>query len=332
MMRNSYILVFILLSISLKGQQIPLTSQPLSNAFFYNPAAAGVQGYIDVSLGGRQQWSGIENAPQTFFLYANSTVGKPSGKDFSYLSLPVSNPSYYNELQNKKAKVKHAIGGRAFSDSYGAFGETGIGLDYAIHLPLKEKLHLAFGLGFQVSNFSFDKAKGQVMDDIDPTYDQFLAGNSSAFLFNGRFGFYLYTDKLRFGYSINQLIPNALNATENGNVYQGQKMHHFGNISYRIPAGKWGFTPSASALFTPHVPVNIFGGLLIDYDRLFLINVAYRNEGSLILGAGFTVLKIVRISYSYDLPINDLAISSSGSHEVLIKLMLNRKKGGNTNE
>ena len=325
MIRAILISIPILFASSLYAQQIPISSQPLSNAYFFNPAAAGVQGFVDISLGGRQQWAGIENAPRTYFLYANSALGKQVGEDFSYLSLPVSNPAYYDQLQNSRPKVKHAIGGRVFSDSYGAFAETGIGFDYAIHLPIKEKIYLAFGLGLQASNFYFDREKAKVLDVFDPTYDQFLAGKDSQFLVNARFGAYIYTDKLRIGYSLNQLIPNRLSGVENLNLYQGQKIHHFGNISYRFPINKIGITPSGSILFAAQSPLSIYGGLIFDYNSTFLVSAAYRNEGSLVFGLGFTVIKLIRLSYTYDFQINDIQNVSSGSHELLVKVMLNRK-------
>jgi type IX secretion system PorP/SprF family membrane protein len=310
-----------------KGQQIPITSQPLSNAYYYNPAAAGVQAYVDVSLGGRQQWIGIENAPRTYYLYANSSLGKTSGKDFSYLSLPVSNPAYYKELSDAKPRVKSAIGGRLYSDSYGAFSESGFGADYAIHLPLKEKLYLSMGLGLEISNFSFDRNKAQVLDQYDPSYDQFLSGNDSEFLVNGRFGVYLYSDKLRLGYSFNQLITNDLSGDANPSTYQGQRVHQFGNASYRFSLNKIGLTPSIATLYTPHAPLNFYSGLILDYNRIFLISAAYRNQGAMIFGLGFTFAKIVRLSYTYDFPISAIQNVSSGSHEILVKVMLNRKKG-----
>lgn len=321
-----FISLLSLLVITTNAQQIPITSQPLSNAFFFNPAAAGVQSFLDVSMGGRQQWTGIENAPRTYFVYANSIIGKTSAKDFSYLSLPVSNPGYYDQLNKGKSKVKHGLGGRLFADSYGAFTQTGIGVDYAFHLPLKEKLYLALGLGFEASNFFFDRQKAYVLDGFDPTYDQFLSGEASKFIFNSRFGVYLYSERLRLGYSLNQLIPNKLSAESGSSGFQGQKMHHFGNVSYRFPLNKIGLTPSASVLFTAHTPVSIYGGLILDYNRLFMVSGAYRNDGSIILGIGLTLIKIVRFSYTYDLSMSELSGVNSGSHELLIKLMLNSKK------
>lgn len=327
-MRKLFAILLFVFSVAItEAQQFPISSQPLSNAYFFNPAAAGVQGFLDVSLGGRQQWAGIENAPRTYFLYANSTLGKKVGKDFSYLSLPVSNPGYYDKLQNSKPKVKHALGGRVYSDSYGAFTETGVGADYAIHLPLKEKLYLSLGIGFQFSNFYFDKAKAIPAYPYDPTYDQFLSGYDFQNVFNGRFGVYLYSDRFRFGYSLNQLIPNSLSAETNSASYQGLRISHFANASYRMPLNKIGLTPSASLLYTAHTPVSLYGGLILDYNQLFLISAAYRNEGDLIFGVGLTLLKIVRFTYTYDFPIGDLSGLNSGSHELLVKLMLNPKKG-----
>jgi type IX secretion system PorP/SprF family membrane protein len=312
--------------VSTIAQQFPITSQPLSNAYFFNPAAAGVQGFLDISIGGRHQWTGIENAPKTYYLYANSILGKPSGKDFSYLSLPVSNPGYYDLLNKGKTKVKHGLGGRVFSDSYGAFNETGIGADYAIHLPIKEKLYLALGLGFDISNFQFDQLKAVVLEDNDPTYNQFLSGQKSKILFNGRFGAYLYSDRFRLGYSIDQLVPNNLSGETGGGSIQGKRMHHFANASYRFSLNKIGLTPSASALFTTNAPASIYGGLILDYNRIFLISGAYRNDGSVILGLGLTLLKIVRFTYTYDLAIGELGNAKSATHELVIKLMLNRNK------
>jgi len=313
-----------------KAQQIPITSQPLTNAYYYNPAAAGVQKYVDITLGARQQWLGIDNAPQTYYAYVNSALGKTQGKDFSYLSLPVSNPGYYKTIQDSKPRVQHALGGRLYADSYGAFSEIGIGADYAIHLPLKEKVYLSLGLGFEASNFYFDRAKAEVLDEFDPTYDQFLNGQESEFLVNGRVGAYLYTDKLRIGYALNQLIQNRLNSQDDPGSYQGQKIHHFGNASYRFTLNKLGITPSLAILFADQAPINLYGGLLFDYNRIILLSAAYRNEGSVILGIGFTFAKIVRLSYTYDLPISgQLKSYNYGSHEVVIKLMLNRKKSSN---
>lgn len=323
------IFVFIFSVMIAGAQQFPISSQPLSNAYFFNPAAAGVQGFMDVSLGGRQQWAGIENAPRTYFLYANSALGKKVGKDFSYLSLPVSNPGYYDKLLDSKPRVKHALGGRVYSDSYGAFTETGVGADYAIHLPLKEKLYLALGIGFQFSNFYFDRTKAITAENNDPTYQLFLSGYESQNIFNGRFGVYLYSDRFRFGYSVNQLIPNSLSGETNSASYQGLKMSHFANASYRVPLNKIGITPSASLLYTAHAPLSLYGGLILDYNKLFLITAAYRNEGDLIFGVGLTLLKIVRFTYTYDFPVADFASLNSGSHELLIKLMLNPKKGSN---
>jgi hypothetical protein len=126
---------------------------------------------------------------------------------------------------------------------------------------------------------------------------------------------------------LNQLIPNSLSAETTSASYQGLRISHFANASYRIPLNKIGITPSASVLYTAHAPASLYGGMILDYNRLFLISAAYRNEGDLIFGVGLTLLKIVRFSYTYDFPIGDFSTLNSGSHELLVKLMLNPKKG-----
>ena len=65
MRRATYILIFIIISASLSGQQLPIYSQYLYNKFLINPAVAGSDGYTSISLSAREQWIGYSGAPRT---------------------------------------------------------------------------------------------------------------------------------------------------------------------------------------------------------------------------------------------------------------------------
>ena len=45
------------------GQQLPQFSQYLRNQYMVNPGAAGVYDFLDITVGGRMQWLGFEDAP-----------------------------------------------------------------------------------------------------------------------------------------------------------------------------------------------------------------------------------------------------------------------------
>ena len=115
------------------------------------------------------------------------------------------------------------------------------------------------------------------------------------------------------------------------NESQGQQIHHFINASYRIANDKWGITPNTSFLLSPQQPFNALAGLLVDYKQKILISAAYRNEGTIVLGAGILFFDIVRASYSYDLPMSGQHIYEQGSHEVILKFMLNKKEKSDEN-
>ena len=67
-MRKILSISFIALGFQLVAQQIPQYSQFHRNQFMANPAAAGIYDFIDVTLAGRWQWLGVEDAPRTSYL------------------------------------------------------------------------------------------------------------------------------------------------------------------------------------------------------------------------------------------------------------------------
>ena len=105
------------------AQQLPqFTSYQLS-PYLYNPAYAGVDGYTQLNAVVREQWSGINKAPETKSI------------------------SMFGPLRNEKM----ALGGVVISDKLGAESKNGFQLSYAYHLRLKNDLSLSLGLsGLQI--------------------------------------------------------------------------------------------------------------------------------------------------------------------------------------
>ena len=91
------LLVFLFFATSGQSQQFPIRTTAMMNPFQDHPAMAGVLGCMDLHMGYRNQWSGIEGAPQTSFanLHGQMTA---QGQDF------------------------HGFGGRVESDEAGSLG------------------------------------------------------------------------------------------------------------------------------------------------------------------------------------------------------------------
>ena len=89
------------------GQQMPQFSQYLRNQYMVNPGAAGIYDFIDITVGGRMQWLGFDNAPISSYLYGSSTLTKKEKPKYNpalrISEMPVRNPEV------KTGKLKHAL-------------------------------------------------------------------------------------------------------------------------------------------------------------------------------------------------------------------------------
>ncbi|MCK4750811.1 MAG: type IX secretion system membrane protein PorP/SprF, partial [Bacteroidales bacterium] len=60
-----WVMVFMILPLATRAQQMPLYSQYLMNGYLLNPAITGHDGYTSFNLTARQQWLGFKDAPAT---------------------------------------------------------------------------------------------------------------------------------------------------------------------------------------------------------------------------------------------------------------------------
>ncbi len=121
--------LMILFTFSLSAQEtLPIYSDYLSdNVYLVHPAAAGIGNCGKVRLTGRNQWSGVDDAPTLQTLSFHSRVGDKIG-----------------------------LGAIAYNDANGYHSQTGFGATFAYHIDLErpEDAHqLSFALsGFYVQN------------------------------------------------------------------------------------------------------------------------------------------------------------------------------------
>src|SRR5688500_3061292 len=74
--RQSLLLVMLVLSVSGTAQQMPDFTQYPSLLFHINPAYTGTKGTFDARLNYRKQWQGFSGAPVTQFLGAHGRLWK----------------------------------------------------------------------------------------------------------------------------------------------------------------------------------------------------------------------------------------------------------------
>ena len=143
------------LSTSIFGQSRKYISQFSHFQSYFN---AGLTGYEGSTLRSfvRNQWSGLEGAPRTYFLSAELDFGDLGG-------------STDGDLLGKNAMSVNLL-----HDTYGAFRETELLLGYASRIRLSESHNLRLGVGVSYQQIRLDGTLLNPEEQNDPRLGQYL--------------------------------------------------------------------------------------------------------------------------------------------------------------
>ena len=72
-------------------------------------------------------------------------------------------------------------------------------------------------------------------------------------------------------------------------------------------------------------PVSFDLNVKLSYDKKYFLGLAYRYGDALGVLLGAHINDIIKIAYSYDYTTSALGDFSSGGHEIMFGLMLNKK-------
>lgn len=313
------------------AQQIPQYSQYLRNQYMVNPAAAGVYDFTDITLSGRWQWVGFDNSPKTAYLSGSTILGKkkrvPYNPAFRVSQGPVRNPEI------KTGKLKHAVGGQILADQYGAFRRMNFSGTYAVHLPVSKNYNLSFGTKIGLSNNTFLQDKAVVLNQQDPfsnynggdaEYDAYIKNQSNKFIMDIGAGFYFYSNKMFVGVSADHLSKDFVefgSGTANFNT----QMHYNLTGGIKLPVNdNISLMPALLVKFMNPAPVSIEGSLQVEYKEWLWAGVSYRHTDAIVGMVGLNVSERFKFGYSYDFSLSRFNTVSTGSHEIVLGLMLGR--------
>lgn len=318
------------------GQQMPQFSQYLRNQYMVNPGAAGVYDFLDVTIGGRMQWVGFDNAPLSSYLYVSSPLNRSQRNRYNpalRTSIgPVRNPEI------KTGKLKHALGGMVVADQYGAFRQLKAAVTYALHIPVAEKLNMSFGANVGLSNRAFLSDRAQTLNILEPglnytdaTYDNFVQSSNLNTIDIGA-GLYFYNQNLFFGVAAEQLTRDFISFGGTNIVNVDPRMHINFTAGYKFPvADNLTLMPSVLVKFMQPAPVSLDGSLQLEYKEWLWFGLSYRqgiggfnNSDAIIAMAGLNISERFKFGYSYDYSISQFNQHTAGGHELVLGLMLGR--------
>ncbi|MEM6842058.1 MAG: type IX secretion system membrane protein PorP/SprF [Bacteroidota bacterium] len=333
MIKNIYHITFsiaittlVLCTSSASAQQLFRLTQYFQNPMVINPATTGIEGFMDVKVGYRQQWSGLDGAPETYYVSAHAPLRLNSqSTSFRNNALRISNPSLYDQLEDGSQyagnSVKHGLGGYITSDRQGIFSQTSGFASYASHLPLGNRLRLAFGVSAGVTNLQIDVSDISVIDPNDPTYLAYQNQQGQTTNFDLNTGVFLYSDVFHLGYSAARIFQN--NLYSDSDILAQQQLTHFGMLGFQLNL-------SRALLLIPGVLISYDGANPATYDvgarvklrDVFWAGVSYRNTNTLAGMAGIYINNTFNVSYSFDYGFSGINNLQPGMHEVTLGLVL----------
>ncbi|TZF84753.1 type IX secretion system membrane protein PorP/SprF [Pedobacter sp. BS3] len=308
------------------AQQLPQYTQYIFNNYLLNPALSGIENYIDVKLGYRKQWQGLEGAPETSYISLNMPIGKNfTGGDANGFPEKGDNPNNRSFVRDyMAAEPHHGIGINAVVDKAGPLQRTDVNLTYAYHLGLSSRVNLAAGIAAGVSRVSLDISKVSLENKSDPAI---VSGQDNDLQPNLSAGLWLYGPAFFAGVSAQQLLGRQISFTNDNKYDEGkQVMHVFATAGYKFFLGEnITATPSVMFKYISPAPTSVDMNLKLAFQDKFWLGGGYRNKDSFSAMAGFNVSYLFNLSYSYDFTTSQLNTVSNGTHEIVLGLLLNNR-------
>lgn len=294
MKRSVYILVLFSLAMTLRvnAQQVPITSQYLTNGLVINPAYAGTREALSANLSYRKQWARITGAPQFQTLSLHSPV-------------------------NKKEKV--SLGIMADYLTYGVTKDIGIYAFYSYAVRIgKGRLSMGLKGGFDLSNTNYNKLQ---FPDGNPA-DPLLSGDMKYTLPNMGLGFYYYTDKFFAGLSVPSILTYRRDETDEFRVSPEYTMFRTyftaGTILQFADAFK--VKPSVLVRYSMHEPLEVDLNANLIFADMLWVGGSYRiAEKAAVALLDLQITPQLKIGYSYDYQMGHLNNYTSGTHEVSLR-------------
>lgn len=283
---------------SAEAQQDSQFTQYMYNTSTINPAYSGSRGSLNILGLYRNQWVGLDGAPETLNFSANSPIG-----------------------------VQGVGLGLGFtSDKIGPTSESIITADFSYSINLATNVKLSFGMKGGFSLYSLDPNKLNIHDPND--YNLQLENRNSPIIGGG---LYMHSDKWYVGLS----SPNLLQTKHYEDIQvssAGEKMHLYlisGYVFELNPSLKLKPAMLLKAVSGAPLAVDVSANALV-YDKV-TFGLAYRLDAAVSALAGFQISDNIMLGYAYDYETTELRKYSSGSHELFLRFELGTRLRGKVN-
>lgn len=278
------------------AQQDPLYTQYMFNTQTINPAYTGTWESLGFIVLARQQWTGFENAPQTYTF------------------------SMQTPLRNERV----ALGLNLISDKLGAEKRFYMFGDYSYLSKISDNTDFRLGLKGGFTHYGNDLESYRIADVSDPSFQ----GNISRLMLNFGVGAFLNNDRYYLGLSIPKIINNKFeNDLENFTLESEIRHFYFmGGLIFNLGESvKFKPTMLTKATFSREygAPVQLDLTANFLFGEKFWLGGMYRTGDAFGIIAQWIFDRKLRFGYAYDFTSTNIRNYSHGTHEVMVSYELN---------
>jgi type IX secretion system PorP/SprF family membrane protein len=263
-----------------------------------NPAAAGFGDDYELQFNARMQWTGFDDAPQTFQARYNGPLGPKIG-----------------------------LGIAVISESAAQLNRTKLHLDYAYRFSVQEDWKMAFGFFTSFQRVQIDNSitSGAFYDPADAVLEDLLNGQGE---FDAGLGIYgRFRENTYGGLTFNNLVSSRLSNIAGLTESEPFFSFYTFTLGHRVELNdpKVSLEPSIMMRQIRNAPfqmdINLKAGFL---DDQLITGLSYRTLGAMGILLG-TRLENFNLYYSYDVSFQRFQKFNTGSHELTVALTMQRK-------
>ncbi len=261
----------------------------MQNSLPLNPAFAGSRNSTSFTFSNRNQWVGIDGAPNTQTL------------------------SFHTLMKSEKL----APGFFLTNESVGIAKSTGVFASLAYRNKLYKgtlSLGLAGGV-FMNKNSWKDVVINTVGDDAIPIMSE------RVIMPDFSFGAYYYTRKHFVSFSVPFLLSHSLETGGKIGIKNDFSNYHFhltGGTNHRLNR-EWSFRPSLLLKYQGSYGAQLDANALFGYKKAVIAGVSYRTNDAIMFLCRYNISRQFNIGYTYDFTLSELSVSSKGSHEITLQ-------------
>lgn len=301
------IISIVLVGHVLQAQQLPLYSQYMLNGFIINSAMAGSDGFTSFNLTTRQQWFGINYAPRTFSMTAQTRILSRSHK------IKVNLRKGNTFIPARSGRM--GLGVSIYNDRNGYFGQSGINLSYAYHISFISS-QLSFGLSGSVTQYKINQDGIQFRLN-DP---RSIGVTEPIYVPDANVGAYYLRQNFYVGISVASLLQSVVKYGNESLASYQMKRHYYFLAGYKFyPEVIMAIEPSVLVKTTESfLPQADFSVKAYYYER-YWFGLSYRTSNTLIFSLGLQKGKVY-IGYAFDYGVSSFQQNTMGSHELNLSL------------